>query len=265
MESPLSAVTFAGRLNALSLHRSDLPLCDPEHLRECEREHLRLQAQLRSFARLPDTNFSCPICRDDCRVICVDGIFKLWQHASAAESGAGLKPVAFPAPGDVGALYESPERVSAVLATLDKHCTKLRKTCGSAQIDAMAGKTHPNRQIMAVTGTYCACCKHGILLKAFDFKEGEKASYPLAMYLLCQQRADVLVGDSLCRCNKFFERAASNSDEIAEGLPEGMRMFDPSGVQLKVNAMHVQGVWAFARSPCALPISSPLSQHASLL
>lgn len=244
-----SAVEFANKLSELSLTRAD-QVCDPNDLRACAREFKRREAKIATLSRLPDTNFSCPICRNGCRILVMDGNFKLFQYASAAEKGAGLEPVAFPLPGAVGALFDSPERVAAVLQVLAECCYKLRSTCGPAEIDAMAGKAHTNRCDFSVDGTYCACCMHGILFKAFDFTGGEKASFPLAMYLLCQQPADVLVGDSLCRCHNVFNSAEDHRANIVAQLPEGMAML-PMRVPLAVNALHVRGVSAGARTPSA--------------
>jgi hypothetical protein len=240
--STLSADKHAQRLNELTANRgSDIRLCDPKEVRVVIREYMRIEARLADLSRLPDTNFECPICKDGCRVLCVDGIFKLWQYKTAAASGAGLEPVSGAIPGQMGSLFESAEVVDRVFTALESQGVNLRSTCGSAEIDAMAGKSHSARHMMAVHGTYMACCMHGILFKAYDFTGGEKASFPLVMYLLCQKPVQVLVGDSLCRCGNVFHQADEHRDEIIPKLPDGLRWLD-CDLSLAVNALHVKGV-----------------------
>lgn len=226
---------------------------DDEVLRRLLHEKKRQREMLRAFEILPGTLLQCPVRVLRMQVCVLDGNF-MWYHFDYASAyRAYIKSVVgtVGCEGALGGICEGAlagraavERVAECLNTMLGRANTVPKSCGPAEVDAMRGKCHGPQVPLDCDGLYAGCCGHGVVFGAHDFKGGEKAIFPLQLYLLGGKPADILCGDSVCRLHGLFEQAMkiSDTDGQCEALANlGIKWLEVPA-RLAVNAMHVQGV-----------------------
>jgi hypothetical protein len=182
-----------------------------------------------------------------------DGNFKVWHYASATHDNASeWEPAVCGRAGTPGAFFFPAERAAQYADALNSSRVTdgIDVSCGSTRVKAMEGTMQGGVRLMDITGIYSLCCPHGIFFGAFDFKGGEKGTYPWVIYQLCGVPATIVAGDSVCRCTKTFAKAEELRAVIEPKLPAGTPwVCGPK--QLGVNVMHVQGV----RAPLTLSLT----------
>lgn len=246
----VSPEAYARKLNALTTLRGREEQLNPNVLRAVEREFKRQRSLSDTVRTLPDENFTCPACARRCRMLVVDANFKCYHYRYASEYHAARKPVVAGQPGSAAAFFQEDDVVNKMLGALTlRGGPPTRTTCGTAEIDAMRGKTHASYVPTDIDAIYVACCSHGCLRTAFNFKGGEKGVYLEAILQLANYKVGILCGDSVCRLQGLLERYENARDEIEPALRAALdRDLLHACPPCAVNAMHVIAVRARARA-----------------
>lgn len=244
-----SVDAFCRTIVELSIRRCPDAHIEPAQLSRLVGEYQRKREMLLCFEILPGTRFNCPACPLSMRMLCVDGNFKATHYEHALRYCVEREAVVGTLGGHDDGLFVQGERAAACMKTLgdvaDGANGDLPKSCGVARVDAMRERTHGAHVPLDIDGLYAGACGHGVLVKAFDFKGGEKGTMVFAMLMLNGKKARIICGDSVCRLHRLFAKLRGKPEQLRAALAAlNITYVDLEELLLAVNAMHVQGVRA---------------------